>query len=715
MENPLTASLKRATLATATNEVLGHIKEALRLLSNRSLPEDYLTEQYTKLLSRLSHTKDYPVLRMLTKLYCRTAEIIPSNNSNLLIPLVNDMLLLSDKYRGSELAADLSISAKHVLQTLSNNAELDSIQREEVNKLLESYSKPEIESKLWVAIEDLKRADSFGINRLMDILSSFRNLQEQSEFISTGLDPIISMLELSRSREIQHKLLRVLDFIIFQPRFKVKVTEENEVDLVQSYYADEIKYHNPVILNNILRILKVIVNADILIVQNCVRYVIRLWEIYPSHRSELYEIILVIVQRVAEKGSDDYKCMAAALVSEILTSVSTEEDFKNELKQNASIQALICNEALAASGEVSELETEFKLENLNPTSFFPLSIQVPASDTASITLEVPEPNCIVAWGFATEQMDVGYIFKKIDEEEKVIMSSPRVQCDKEPCLQAILVPSPGLYTFTWDNTYSWFTAKTVRYRLSLLRPLKSKSDSKTVRTPVILRYNEDSDMPDITYSSANTLEIGVHIQGNKLTMKSSSISDIATIETEEEIPIAIAGFIEQATNEVSEQYRRKLIGIVGREILDMQGLEELGSTIVARDCEAIGLLMQSVLHSHTLISVLKDEGIRSAVLHKGRVLRNEEGNVLGDIGQLRGIDLVMGVANLMSLFGPATVMITGEIEMGIDEVKEQLTNLVPISIMEKSKIRLNSDLNETALRAALKLHNLYTTFKFGIV
>jgi hypothetical protein len=222
-------------------------------------------------------------------------------------------------------------------------------------------------------------------------------------------------------------------------------------------------------------------------------------------------------------------------------------------------------------------------------------------------------------------------------------------------------------------------------------------------------------MPDILYSSANTLEIGVHIQGNKLTMKSSSISDIATIESEEEVPIAIAGFIEQATNEVSEQYRRKLIGVVGREILNMQGLEELGSTIVARDCEAIGLLMQSVLHSHTLISVVKDEGIRSAVIHKGRVLRNEEGNVLGDIGQLRGIDLLTGVSNLMSLFGPATVMITGEIEIGIDEIKEQLENLVPISIMENSKIRINSDLDETALRAALKLHNIYTAFKFGIV
>ena len=50
-------------------------------------------------------------------------------------------------------------------------------------------------------------------------------------------------------------------------------------------------------------------------------------------------------------------------------------------------------------------------------------------------------------------------------------------------------------------------------------------------------------MSDIIYSSAKILEILLHISGNKLTMQSNFLSDIKTIESEEEIPIAIACFI----------------------------------------------------------------------------------------------------------------------------------------------------------------------------
>lgn len=30
---------------------------------------------------------------------------------------------------------------------------------------------------------------------------------------------------------------------------------------------------------------------------------------------------------------------------------------------------------------------------------------------------------------------------------------------------------PGTYKLIWDNSFSWFTSKTLRYRLSVLRPL----------------------------------------------------------------------------------------------------------------------------------------------------------------------------------------------------------------------------------------------------
>lgn len=35
----------------------------------------------------------------------------------------------------------------------------------------------------------------------------------------------------------------------------------------------------------------------------------------------------------------------------------------------------------------------------------------------------------------------------------------------------MFVKEPGTYKLIWDNSFSWFTSKTLRYRLSVLKPI----------------------------------------------------------------------------------------------------------------------------------------------------------------------------------------------------------------------------------------------------
>ncbi len=35
----------------------------------------------------------------------------------------------------------------------------------------------------------------------------------------------------------------------------------------------------------------------------------------------------------------------------------------------------------------------------------------------------------------------------------------------------MFVKDPGTYKLIWDNSFSWFTSKTLRYRLSVLKPI----------------------------------------------------------------------------------------------------------------------------------------------------------------------------------------------------------------------------------------------------
>lgn len=73
---------------------------------------------------------------------------------------------------------------------------------------------------------------------------------------------------------------------------------------------------------------------------------------------------------------------------------------------------------------------------------------------------------------------------------------------------------PGLYRIIWDNTYSWFTKKKIRFRVSVLKPIDitnkdkdkqsvlknvitSQSDVRTEEKSLILSYEGRKDIYEL--------------------------------------------------------------------------------------------------------------------------------------------------------------------------------------------------------------------------
>lgn len=156
--------------------------------------------------------------------------------------------------------------------------------------------------------------------------------------------------------------------------------------------------------------------------------------------------------------------------------------------------------------EKTRKEVEFeclKLSDFNLRIGYPNCHEIEAGAELSKYIEVLQPNSIVYIGFATQSNDITFhLMKYIPNEEeekpqeeeeddyyldniqseeneeftdkghfKQLLKLERIDSSLTPVKCVMFVPEPGTYKLIFDNSYSWFTGKTLRYRISVLQPL----------------------------------------------------------------------------------------------------------------------------------------------------------------------------------------------------------------------------------------------------
>lgn len=190
-----------------------------------------------------------------------------------------------------------------------------------------------------------------------------------------------------------------------------------------------------------------------------------------------------------------------------------EEDLKHKIMKRVEARKvsidLKCEVKEADLGDVEYEQLRFSDFNLRIG--YPNSYEVDAGSEMSKYIEVHHPNSLVYVGFATQANDITlHLLKYIPNDEvaeineetqqsgeetqteeeseeytdkghfKLLLKLDRIDSSLTPVKIVMFVTEPGTYKLVFDNTFSWFTSKTMRHRLSVLRPLSEIDFEKKV-------------------------------------------------------------------------------------------------------------------------------------------------------------------------------------------------------------------------------------------
>mmetsp|Transcript_7867 Transcript_7867/g.15200 ORF Transcript_7867/g.15200 Transcript_7867/m.15200 type:complete len:704 (-) Transcript_7867:1631-3742(-) len=700
MENPLASILKRVLKAESTVEAASRMREAELLVIQDF--KTFVTEQTIRLMGKLARRPDFQVTTQLTRLYL----IISKNTASLkieLTTLVNDIFLLAERLKGTESGELLGYCGQELLVNLIKDGGLNAEQQQIAQQLLDKRSNIDFEKDSQDIIQALNEGDVSAMLRLFDLMSQCSSLKEQFEVFGTQLSQLVSTIEpLQHHHEMQYHTFRFLEHFIFQNYYYIKAGTNAQVySVMETRFLTEDCFFTAMIF------VKMLMSAEQPIKASLLRVLKRLWFTFPKRRPNLKEALIEVL-RAAAAGEPEQCKSAAKFYYYLRNDPETEHDLKSVLDHDPNTQAL------EAFGEYSraalinpEVESTESLDQLQVFAGFALSMHIPAGESSSYVIEAPEANCILTWGFATKAHDLSYSLSRVDLAiPQIIIDQHRIECSHEPVVGAVLLQSPGIYKIVWDNTYSWFREKYVRFRISVLKPERDSSTDKSVlKGPIGLQGEEDDYFVN---PQGEVLEIGVEIKNNHVSLRSQNESEDLEVESAEVLPLVVAGFIEKISDP-NMLYHRK-IGIVESEFRSHPELDELGSVAFARDAEAVAWLCYNTMHTTTLISVIVDNPMRSAVIHRGRLLADDNGNSLGDLSRLPPTDPVSGVTSLIMMFGPAIVVVTGMKGQFI-EFSERVKEHIPLGIWQQTVLRESIHGDKVTLEAAYKLQYLRHQYK----
>ncbi|CAG9310890.1 unnamed protein product [Blepharisma stoltei] len=718
-ENPIFDVLSNALKAKTITDAIGNLQQA-EVFLNSSIGSIDL--KVIACLRKIVLHFDFQIIRFAAKLYTKICALAPRNDLHLMLDLSNDIFLLTENLKGTEIAEDLEAGVKEILVHLIQHGGLEREQLEAVQQLLDKKTAINYEETLNLIIQDIQDKNSYAVNRLMDMMSSIPTLKEQFLCYGTQLEPVLDALILNATDDMLLRFSRFLENFIFRVNYNVKLGGIDDGSTHNHIYKSSetrlLYIHDGVFYTSlkILQILQYASNGDNPILGVLIR---RLWNYYPEQRPSIYDLVIDNFKKAAPIADDRIKENAAVFLYVILHSADVDGEFKGRLENEKEIEALFKHEKYEETAQeiIFEAEKAVEIDQTQTHIGFPLSVMIQSGEKATRIIEVQEANSILVWGFATESYDISYSLSRVDlPQPEVIIEEEKVVCDQIPSTGVRLIHTPGLYQFTWDNEYSWFTGKHLRFKVSLLKPStipkNSSQDHKDIHQIITITHPDK--MGDSCYSnpSSELLEVGIHITQNQVSMLSHNIREDALFTEDSELYPIISQYIETISKKTGIISPIIKIGIVEKTANKREGLENLGAIAIARDVDAVALFSEQSLHSHTLIAVVNDDGLRSCVVHKGRILLSEDGEYLGDLSRLEVQDPATAISILLSMFGPAVVVISGANFIGQAAVIiERVRPLVPAHIWQKSIIRESVYASSVAVEAASKLHYLHYRYK----
>ncbi len=223
----------------------------------------------------------------------------------------------------------------------------------------------------------------------------------------------------------------------------------------------------------------------------------RLYFIFPKYINEIRDLIITNIINIIsfdEKIINNYKDIFEPYILYLLQ--KGEENLKNKLKERLDkkkkeLKKDIFNfENNNISIDKHNVESDIIfISSFNLNSGCPINIEIAAGDEEEKLIEVKDPNSLLYIGFNLPSYDINFhlikycpnidftLMSKEKTEKKVQFEEQKYffevfKLDKSRGAKIILfIKNPGIYKIIFDNKYSWFNAKLLRYRCNILKEL----------------------------------------------------------------------------------------------------------------------------------------------------------------------------------------------------------------------------------------------------
>ena len=227
----------------------------------------------------------------------------------------------------------------------------------------------------------------------------------------------------------------------------------------------------------------------------------KIYFIFPQYKKKIEDLIIknLINLCIYQKKEERLNTIECRQFLHYLLNNEEDEDLKSKL-----------NKAIEEKGNSINIELEENIlydktiveyENLNFSNFnlriaYPYLSIIEAGNQFSKYIEIENPNSLIYIGVATNNYDINVkLFKYCpnitneyndydDSNDNIhfieIYKIERIDCSEIPLKIILFCKEKGIYKLVFDNSYSWFNSKTVRYRLSVLKLINEINDIKNI-------------------------------------------------------------------------------------------------------------------------------------------------------------------------------------------------------------------------------------------
>ena len=249
----------------------------------------------------------------------------------------------------------------------------------------------------------------------------------------------------------------------------------------------------------------------------------RLYFIFPQYRKNIEDLITTTLVNIVsfKKEIIKNKNEQCEIFLKFLLQ-NGENELKEKLitrlnSQKGKIEKNYLEESNINKIEKEDTESDIiSLNDFNLRVGCPMNIEIKAGCSEEKLIEVRYPNSLVYIGFNTIGFDINFHLVKfcpnLENDNKELEKTQFEQqkyfyeifkIEKIEGSKIILfVKNPGIYKVIFDNKYSWFNSKTIRYRLSILKEMGNnneiKNENNIINNNVIEINNEKKDSDEDT-------------------------------------------------------------------------------------------------------------------------------------------------------------------------------------------------------------------------